>query len=90
MCMSVFIIKFEKQLEDTKDVFTEIVDALKQMAYDWQESLAEFRDIVFYVDDRTMTPRAYGRLLHKTSYICPRYNYIRSFQRSMPYHRRQH
>lgn len=80
----------EKWWDILKNTYSEIYDALKRLCCDWEESLAKLRDIAFYVDDRTMSPRAYGRLLYKTSYICPRYNYIRSFQRSMPYHRRQH
>ena len=82
--------EIKKWWDILKDTFSEIYDAINQLTNDWEASMAELRNVVFYVDDRTMTPRAYGRSLHKTSYICPRYDYIPSFRRSMPYHRRQH
>lgn len=82
--------EFEKWFDILKDTFSEIYDAINQIANDYQTAMAELRDMVFHIDDRTMSPRAYGRSLHKVSYICPRYSYIRSFKRSMPYHRRQH
>ena len=73
--------------------FEELLDEIQQLFNDWTSTvntMDEFRDLVFYTDDKSLTPRAYGRSLHKRVYTAPRYSYVRSFQRGLPYHRRQH
>ena len=70
---------FERMLDELRNLFNDVTDGLK-----------ELRDFVWYDDERSLKPRAYGQSLHKCGYLMPRYAYVRSFQRGLPYHRRQH
>lgn len=78
---------------DVTSYFEEIFGEIRQLFNEWTSTtniLDELRDMVFYTDDKSLTPRAYGQSLHKRVHTCPKYAYVRGFQRHMPYHRRQH